>query len=363
MIEHNFDGFKKILKLVVFTALILAGTYLVFRMSFYLAPFIIAFIISSLMEPLVRLFVKRARLKRHLAAALSLLLVLSTFGFLIFLLISKLISEVISIYNALPHFYAPIYNSINLIISKATALYYWLPPEVTQNLPNVTTDLAQSMVNILNSFAKGVLNTAISLPEALIFLLVTILSTYFLSSDRNKITSVFATHLPDSWIRKIKSIINDLFSALFGYIRAQLIMMCITFTELSIGFFIIGVRYFILLALVVSVIDALPILGTGSVLLPWAAFAFISGNSRTGISLLIIYAVVLIVRQMLEPKILSQQIGVHPLLTLMAMYAGLKLFGVGGLILGPITVLLLKNIFSGIFKNRTISEVLLKYNK
>jgi sporulation integral membrane protein YtvI len=215
-------------------------------------------------------------------------------------------------------------------------------------------------MGFVTSLVTGILNTAISIPQAIVFVIVTVLSTYFLSSDRDRIFGFLASQFPESWAAKARSIKKDMFSALFGYIRAQLILMSITFLELYAGFALIGIKHPLILALLISVIDALPILGTGGILAPWAAYSFLTGNMKMGFSILALYGVVWIVRQLMEPKVLGQQIGVHPLLTLMAMYTGLQLLGIPGLIVGPITMLLLKNILTGILKGRTLKEMLFK---
>ena len=269
-----------------------------------------------------------------------------------------MISEIKTIAYLLPKYMADLYSNITVLVDKVNDMYQWMPEEVTGNIGNIISNLSNSLMSIANSVLTGAFATVISIPEALIFIIVTILSTYFLASDRDKIYNFFRTQLPDNWIRKISSIKNDMFSALFGYIKAQLILMTITFTELFIGLSLIRIKYALVLAFVVSIIDALPILGTGTVLIPWAIYEFLIGNIRLGISLIVLYIIVLIVRQLTEPKVLGHQIGVYPLLTLMSMYAGLKLIGFIGLILGPITFLLLKNIFSGILKGRTIKEII-----
>lgn len=110
--------------------------------------------------------------------------------------------------------------------------------------------------------------------------------------------------------------------------------------------------------MIISIVDALPILGTGTILIPWAIYSFLTGNVRMGLSLFILYCIVLIVRQLIEPKIVSEQIGIHPLLTLIAMYTGLNLLGFFGLIIGAITLLLLKNILMGIFKGKSLNEII-----
>ena len=142
-----------------------------------------------------------------------------------------------------------------------------------------------------------------------------------------------------------------MFTVLGSYIKAQIILMTICFFELLISFNILfflkfNVSYPLLVSIVICLIDALPILGAGAVLLPWAGISFILGDIKLGIALILIYLLVLSVRQMLEPKLISQNIGVHPLVTLISMYSGFKFFGVMGFLIGPVVMIILKNVFS-----------------
>lgn len=347
-----------ILRMALFILVIFLILFISIKLGLFLIPFVIAFIISMLIEPIVKFLTVRARLPRKASSAVSVLLVVLVVGTLLAALVLKLFDEIVTISHFLPKYYIEINNNINNLISRGTDIYIALPPEVTKNIQGLFSNFTTALSDMLNKFAKGLFNTAVSIPEALIFTLVTIISTYFFSSDRDAIYDYFKSHLPDHWIKKIGSVKNDLFSALFGYIRAQLILMTITFTELFAGLSIIGIKYTLLLAFVIAFIDALPILGTGSVLIPWAAYEFLIGNIRTGLSLIILYLIVLVVRQMTEPKVLSQQIGLHPLVTLTAMYSGLRLFGVAGMILGPITVLILKNILTGVVKSGAVKDLL-----
>mgnify|MGYP000433120979 FL=1 len=354
----KFSVIGKQLAIVALTvASTLLGLYIFFKLSVFFAPFVIAFLLSSMMEPLIRFLTKKVHIKRKPAAIISLLLLLTTLGLLITLIIMKITTEAKSLYNMLTHDNT-ISENIYKIFGKAQSFYIWLPDEVSAVLASAFNELSDILKDFLNVLAKNAVLTAISLPQMLIFILVTILSTYFFASDRALISTFFNKHLPAVFINKFKEIKNDMFSALFGYIRAQLIIMTITFTELSIGFTIIGIGQPILLALLISLVDALPILGTGGILIPWAIYCAITGQLRLAVSLVIIYVIVLVVRQLIEPKILGQQIGIHPLLTLLAMYTGLKLFGVLGLILGPICALLVINILKGIYRSKSLKEIL-----
>ncbi|HOJ10581.1 MAG TPA: sporulation integral membrane protein YtvI [Clostridiales bacterium] len=356
----NLSNIKRARLLKIGLALlgVIVGVFLIYKLSVYITPFIIAFVIASIIEPIIRFFMRRAKMPRKVAAPIVLTFFIVSFGLIITLIIVRLIDEMKSVATVLPKIVPDIYAYLNMLLNKGIDIFEWLPPEITDNIGNLVAKLSESLSNILNSIIKGAYITAVSIPEALVFTVITIVSTYFMSSDRERISKFFSSQFPEKWINKGKSIIENMFSALIGYIKAQLILMMITFTELFIGFTLIRVRYSLLLAFIISFLDALPILGTGGFLTPWAIYSFLTGNIRLGISLLILYGVVLIVRQSIEPRILGQQIGVYPLVTLIAMYSGLKLFGFIGFILGPILVLMFKNILSGILKNRSIKDIL-----
>ncbi len=354
----NGNRLKRILEILLLFAGIPLVLYIIFKVGIFLAPFVIALLISMLLEPPIRFIMRKVKLKRRLSALISLLLFLSTIGSLLALLIIRLISEIISLYDVLDQYYTSLNDSIGELITKISDFYSWLPVEVTSNLGSIFVDVSKFVIDVLNKFAKGVVTTAISMPQVFLFIIVTILSAYFLTSDRDKIYTAIRRHLPVNWQIKVQSIRNDMFSALFGYIRAQLILMSITFTELSIGFTIIGFRQPLLFALLISVFDALPIFGIGGILVPWTIYLFISGSISSGIGLAVLYIIVIIVRQLIEPKILGKQIGIHPLMTLLAMYVGMRLMGVPGLIVGPVTMLIFKNILSGFLKGRSFSDIL-----
>jgi len=163
-----------------------------------------------------------------------------------------------------------------------------------------------------------------------------------MSKDKMKIQNFIERQLPASWNRKIDIARRDLFGALLGYIKTQLILMIFVSSICIIGLTILRVKYSLLIGFVIGIFDAFPILGSGGILIPWAIYNFITGDYFRAIGFLIIYGVVILFRQMVEPKVLGTQIGVYPLVTLMAMYIGIKMFGVIGIIAGPIVVIFIK---------------------
>lgn len=349
-------GLKLFLRLLLVIGGTILGVLLFLKSILYIAPFLIAFALSSIMEPLIKFLMKKVKLNRKASAIISLLLVMLIIGLVLAFLISRVYQEALSLSVIIPEYSKNIYDNVKEYISRGSEIYLRLPEEATKSIEGMVANLTSNVSEIGSSFAKGLLNTAISIPQAIIFVIITMLSTFFMASDRDKIYEYIKLNIPEDWVNNVITIKDDMFAALFGYIKAQLILMSITFVELSIGFAIIGVKQNILLGLLISIIDALPILGTGGVLIPWAIYNFITRDIRMGISLIILYGVVLVVRQLIEPKVLGQQIGLHPLVTLLSMYLGLRIFGYIGMIIGPITILLLKNIIGGLFKKKSFKE-------
>jgi sporulation integral membrane protein YtvI len=356
MLNRNKIKRARMIKTGLAILAVIAGIFLFYKLSFYIMPFIIAFIISSIVEPIIRFLMKKAKLPRKIAAPVTILFFLCSFGVIIVLAIIRLIHEIKSIAVILPDIISDLYFNLTSWINKGIDIVGWLPSEISDTVLNVVTDISKNLTNLLSRVTKGAYTTAISIPEALLFIIITLLATYFISSDRERISNYFTSQFPKKWTKRAKYIIDDMFSAFLGYIKAQLIIMAITFMELFAGFLIIGIKYSLLLAFIISILDALPILGTGGFLIPWSLYSFFTGNIRLGVSLLILYGIALTVRQLLEPKIIGTQIGLYPLVTLIAMYVGLKTIGIFGLILGPIILLVVKNIMSGILKNKSIKD-------
>ena len=350
---HLENDLKRALVLLTVTAAVITLTFVILKLAVLFAPFLIAIILSTLMEPVIRLSGKKLHWGRKATVPLVLILMLAVPGYLAVTVISRLLYEVKSLVHILPSIISGLYVQLRNLISLISNMQGW-PPELTVSLENLFTSLSSAISRLADTLFKGAFATAISLPEALIFILITVISTYFISSDRELIIGYFHKQLPDRWISKIRSVKNDMFSALIGWMKAAMILMAITFLEMFIGLSIINVGYTLLLAMIIAVIDALPLVGTGSILVPWSLFCYISGDYKLGTSLIILYLVTLIIRQIMEPKILSRQIGIHPLLALASMYIGLKLAGFAGLVLGPPVFLLVKSIFSAIQRKKPL---------
>ncbi|MCX7774271.1 MAG: sporulation integral membrane protein YtvI [Clostridia bacterium] len=353
------DGLKRVVFVILKVALLILLVFLFFKVGKYIVPFIVAYFFASLIEPLVKLLEKRVRIPRKIGTAFSILVVLGSITSVCYFLISRLIREITSVYLSLQINTDSVTKFFNSIMDKVNGIYIQLPPEVTDVINNAVKNLTSNLQNLLKpivDLAQVPFQVAFSLPQVLIFILVTILATYFMSSDKHLIMRFLDGQIPSDWLKSTRNIANNIFVALFGWLKAQLILMSITFSELLVGLLIIGVENALLIALIIALVDVLPILGAGSVLVPWAVISLIGGHTKLGLSILLLDIIILLVRQLIEPKIVGQQIGVHPLFTLFGMYIGLQVLGVLGMFVGPLSVVVLKYIVEGLLKAETFKN-------
>jgi sporulation integral membrane protein YtvI len=360
MKESYVLDYQKLKKFLITLLILFVMLFLAYKSIYYLAPFIIAFILSSLMEPSIRLLVSKLKLPRTIASILSLVFLLIVLGFFATFLVGKIVYEVKGLVDNYPQLISEVYRNIIDKTSKGSDFYISLPVELTQHIGSLMENTIKTLSNLINPVFKGVMFTAASLPSAFIFLLITLLSTFFMASGRRELAEIIKSKIPHNWYDKLLIIRDDVFKSLFKLIKAYMLIMSITFTELLIGFSILGIKYALVLAFITCIIDILPVLGSGTVLVPWTIYCFATGNTKLAIGLGILYVVILIIRQIIEPKIIGHQIGVHPLITLMAIYIGLKVFGAAGLMLGPIIMMIVKNVFATVYKDRTLLDLIFR---
>lgn len=356
MIVDNSLNYKKILKFTLYFVLSLLFAYIGIKLALFFLPFLIGFIVSKIIKKPVNFLNKKLKFPRPFAVILSLIVFIAIIGGLCYLLISNLFRELFALYKMSDSLFPPMYNTLSNLITQGTNFINLnLPPELVSSLQNSALNILNSVLTTVTSFVStavtGIVNFVMELPNMLVYIIITFLASFFISCDNKKIYESLAMHIPNNWLNRVESLINDLFKALGGYIKAQCIMITITFTELFIAFSVFRVNYALILAIIISVVDALPILGTGTVLLPWAVFNLVTGNYTFAVCLVVLYLFVLAVRQLIEPKVVGTQIGIYPLLTLAAMYAGVQLTGnVLGLILGPIVLIIIKNVLAQIYE-------------
>ncbi len=301
-------------------------------------PFLIALVIAFLLEPLVRRLMQVLHLPRTYAAVLTLILTLAVLALFVFLIVARLYTELSELAVSMPN-----YNYLVDFITReidAVERFMTVNPQVQNALFSST----QSLMNSLQEWAKSasllLLGFLAALPGVFIVLVVSIVATLLMSSSYPSVKSFLEGFYPKRWYDSAHIVSRDLGTASVGFLRAEAILVSITAITTILGLLLLGNRYAVTLGVLAGILDLVPVVGTGLLFVPWIIGLFIFGSITEGIKLLVIWVLTVVIRQFLEPKILSHNIGLHPLPTLFSMYAGLKLFGGAGLILGPTVVII-----------------------
>ncbi len=239
--------------------------------------------------------------------------------------------------------------AINEIFVNAEKMIAKLDPVMVQTIQNFASSLSQSagtVVSNISSTVIGFMSSSVSsLPGLLMGIVFAVISSLFFAMDYSKITS-YVTRLfsPQTWnlITEIKE-----FSTGIGlkYVKAYAALIAVTFVELALGLSILRVDGSITVAALIAVIDMLPVLGTGAVMVPWVIIELIKGNVPLAIGLALLYLIIIIVRNILEPKLVGKQIGLHPIVMLICMYVGLKIFGIIGIFVLPVAIVIIKHLY------------------
>lgn len=338
--------------------LIVVGIVIVAAMLFYFVskvtyPFLIAIAIAFLINPLVNFLSHKAKLPRTLAVIISIILIIGVFIGLITLLIAEIVSGTNYLADVVPKHVNTLVEFVeNFIAGQVIPLYNQAASlfksldvgqqdTIINNIQTAGQKIATSAGSFLQNFFLKLPALVSWIPNAATVLVFSLLATFFISKDWYRLSRLGGKFLPDRAMKSGRTVLNDLKKALFGFIKAQLTLISITLVIVLIGLLILRVDYAITIALVSGIVDILPYLGTGVVFIPWIIYEAISGDIPLAIGLGVLYTVVVVQRQIMEPKILSSSIGLNPLATLIALFVGFKLVGFLGLILGPVTLVII----------------------
>ena len=312
-------------------------------------PFALGFIIAYMLRRPSLFLSRKLHINIRIVSVLMVLLFFSTIGLLItlagirtFSLSKNLVLAIPTIYRSLVE---PVVRDLFTVIEEWTKT---LAPSLESTLNSLFNQaimsLGEAVSGLSVSAMRWVSGAASSLPSFLIKQLLLIISTFFIALDYDKLTGFCLHQLSGKSGAMFMQIKEYIIGTLFVCIRSYAIIMSITFVELSIGFTIIRLEYGLLIAFCIAIFDILPVLGTGGIMLPWAIITAIRGDIPLALSLLAIYVVVTIIRNIIEPKIVGAQLGLHPVVTLVSMFVGTQLFGVLGLFGFPICLSLLRHL-------------------
>ena len=324
-----------------------------------LLPFLIAWAVSLLIRPMATRLSRRTHLPQKACSVLLLVLLVGGVCFLIFVTVNRLLAELGHLLDRLLMDGGATEQMLDRTVAflqsvcerfgigriwgedpmgegTRARLYEW----ISSLADRLFTSLASEIPHLVRALLAA-------LPSVLLVSVVTAISGVYFCIDGERIMGSLTAYLPMGIRRRISGWKAGLRRMSWRYLRAYLFLTLLTFSELFLGFSILGIDYSFLLALLVALVDLLPVLGVGTVLLPWAAVLCLQRDFYHGVGLLILYAACLLLRQILEPRLVGRSLGLHPLLTLFASYAGWRLFGVGGMILAPIVAMLCKNLLQG----------------
>lgn len=348
--ENRYKKKKHFIVNTIYIFLIAIMIYVFLRYGISLvSPFIFAFLIASLLKKPSKAIAQSTKLPHKLVSFIMVLIFYSTVGVLVSLIGIRFISRISKIISMIPAIYekqlGPFLMSTFKSIEEAV---YNIDPAIVGILSEGFNQFVRSLGEHITNFSLSLLgslsNIASSLPGFFIKVLLMIISTFFIAIDFDALTAFVQRQFSTKGNEIIDNIKKYMVNTLFVVIRSYALIMLITFVELSIGLSIIGIPNSILIAFLIAIFDILPVLGTGGIMIPWTIMTFIQGDIKTGIGLLLVYIFVTVMRNIVEPKIVGSQLGLHPVITLMSMFVGAKLLGVVGLFGFPILLSLLRHL-------------------
>jgi len=355
--------YMNILKKVLLIISILVVIVLSTKLFVFYIPFLVAYIISLIVEPAIKFINKKTEINRKVSS----IIVLGTvfvilIGFIIWGTIS-LVSESTHLLGTLNTYVEMGVSLINSVTQKIDMDKLMISDEIKQVFSQASSDVLNKVIEFIKNTLTAILENLKKIPTIMIYTVITILATYFITSDKIYIWDRLEHHVPKKILGKVSTKVTKITNSLGKYLKAQIIMIGISFVIILMGlniFYLMGmnVGYPLLMALLIGFVDALPILGAGTVMVPWSIILFLNKEYSVGFSILGLYILASVVRQLSEPKIVSGKIGIHPIFTLIAMYTGFKIVGIIGLLLGPIALIILKNIFENTIDKGIVKSIL-----
>lgn len=345
---------KVLLNLATALVVLLFCIFLLPKCIWFFMPFIVGWIISLIASPVVRFFEEKLKVRRKAVSAVVIVAVLAVVVLLVYLLIAKLVKEGISFINELPAIWNSILAEFNEVGDNLQGLYDRMPADMQRTLDNIGQEMGDYFGNIMSNIElpsfEAVGNVAKQIPDIFLNIIICLLSAYFFVADKSYMADVVEKYVPKSIRYRIDLIHRSFSKAIGGYFKAQFKIECWVYILLVIGLMILDVNYAFLVALGIAFLDFLPVFGTGTVMLPWAVIEFLSKDYKMMFGLLVIWLVGQLVRQVIQPKIVGDSIGVDAIPTLFLLYIGYRMAGMIGMILAVPTGIILVNLYEeGVF--------------
>ena len=324
-------------------AMVLAVIPVIFLAVQYLLPLLLPFLLGTALavaaEPMVRFFCQRLHLPRAVAAILGVAMTFALLGLTLLVLCGLVFRQLQALSGVLPNMEQTIRSGLDALSGWLLNLAGRAPVVIREPLRQNVEDffsngsaLLEKATGYMLHLASGIVT---QLPNGALAFVTGLISSFMISAKLPQIRKTLAGRLPAEKVRPWLDTLKSLKGALFGWLKAQVKLSGVSFGILTGGFFLLRIAYAPLWAFLVALVDAFPILGTGAALVPWSLISFLQGNTFRAFGLLGVYAAVTLTRTVLEPRLVGRQLGLDPLVTLVCVYAGFRLWGILGMILAP----------------------------
>lgn len=305
-------------------------------------PIIVALLTALLFEPLVKLTETKFKWKRQMAVIFVYIFILAMLAVIIYYTVTSLIGRLIQFSKTAPDYLNKLSGVWIDFQNKLLVYTSGMPDDVVKSAQGgfneILESLRKSLLELVNS--DKIVALASEIPNFLVSLLVYMVALFLFMLELPELKRMVFRHFTDETAKKVRYMTVKLNTVIFGFMKAQLFISLIILAASFVGLLIIAPKYALIMSLVIWIIDIIPILGSIIILAPWSLYQFISGDISMGTKLAVLAAILLIIRRIVEPKVMGNQIGLSPLPTLIGMFIGLKLFGVFGLFIGPMIVIL-----------------------
>lgn len=345
---------KAIVNIVVAVAILLFVIFLFPRLLAFFAPFVVGWIIAWMAGPPVIFLEKKLKIKRRAGSVFVIVAVIALIVLFLYLVGSILVREGRDMVRSFPELMQEMKTDFEQVGELLDRIYRTMPGSVQEWLDRVSAQMENGGGDLIDKLGSPTLtavgNFAKYLPTLLIGVIMSLLSAYFFVADREQINAWCRRHMPQVIRERYQLIRHGMLRAVGGYLKAQLKIEIWIYLVVAIGLWILKVKYLWLIALGIALLDFLPFFGTGTVMVPWAIVKFLGRDYKMGIGLLIVWGVGQLLRQIIQPKIVGDSIGVPPLPTLFLLYVGYRFGGVLGMIVAvPVGLILFSLYDAGVF--------------
>lgn len=324
-------------KQLVFIAL---GLFLIYMMFTVGAPFLLALVIAISLEPFNRLLMKKVRLNRAASVTVTCTLFLLVLLLLVYLLGLQAFAQLVEYWSKAPQYFKGANQFLNSTIHQAQDMLNGISPGLADSLSSFTANITSYLQSLIDTVSSTFLSFAKTLPNLFVTSIVFFVALYLFSYSLDTMRASVLSFFDESSQNQVDEVLGSLKKSIFGFLRAQLILSLFTYVITLTGLLILGVNYPLAIALLVTIVDILPILGVGSALVPWAVYLLVTGDYFTGVGLILLFILITVIRRVLEPKVIGDAVGIGALPALISMYVGFKLVGVIGFFVGPLVIIL-----------------------